>query len=46
LIYGCARESMVYAFDKETNSEKISDGHWQLQLVSDWKIGENRMAVI
>jgi len=32
---------MNYAFDTETISEKISDGHWQLNMVSDWNIGDN-----
>jgi len=32
---------MTYAFDTETNSEKISDSHWQLTMVPDWNIGEN-----
>ena len=32
---------MNYAFDTETISEKVSDGHWQLKMVSDWNIGNN-----
>ena len=32
---------MSYAFDNETISEKISDNHWQLDLVPDWNIGNN-----
>jgi len=32
---------MTHAFDNETTSEKISDNHWQLELVPHWNIGEN-----
>ena len=32
---------MNYAFDTETISEKVSHGHWQLKMVSDWNIGNN-----
>ena len=32
---------MNYAFDTETVSEKIADGHWQMELARDWNIGEN-----
>ncbi len=32
---------MNYAFDTETISEKVSDGHWQLDMVPDWNIGNN-----
>ena len=32
---------MKYAFDTETTSTKVSDGHWQLTMVSDWNIGNN-----
>lgn len=32
---------MNHAFDTETTSNKISDDHWQLDLVPDWNIGQN-----
>jgi len=32
---------MTYAFDTETISENISDGHWQMNMVPDWNIGNN-----
>jgi len=32
---------MTYAFDIETISDKISDGHWQMNMVPDWNIGNN-----
>ena len=32
---------MTYAFDTETISDKISDCHWQINMVSDWNIGNN-----
>ncbi len=32
---------MTYAFDVETTSNKVSDNHWQLKMVSDWNIGDN-----
>jgi len=32
---------MTYAFDTETRSVQLSDGHWQLNLTPDWNIGEN-----
>lgn len=32
---------MTYAFDAETISNKVSDGHWQMNMVSDWSIGNN-----
>lgn len=31
----------IYTFDAETSFENISDGHWQLDMVSDWNIGSN-----
>jgi len=32
---------MAYAFDTETNSNRVSDDHWQLHMVPDWNIGDN-----
>lgn len=32
---------MTYAFDSETESSQVSDGHWQMHMVSDWNIGNN-----
>jgi len=32
---------MPYQFDKETDSTQLSVNHWQLNLVSDWNIGNN-----
>ena len=31
----------VYAFDTDTISNGVSDGHWQLALAADWNIGNN-----
>ena len=31
----------VYAFHTETISVEVSDGHWQLDMVADWNIGNN-----
>ena len=32
---------MTYSFDSETTARKVSDDHWQLELVPDWNIGDN-----
>lgn len=32
---------MTYAFDTETNSNRLTDDHWQLNVVPDWNIGDN-----
>jgi len=32
---------MTYEFDLETDSEKIADDHWRLNLAASWNIGEN-----
>ncbi len=32
---------MNYSFDSETTARKVSDDHWQLELVPDWNIGDN-----
>ncbi|OED44277.1 hypothetical protein AB833_01860 [Chromatiales bacterium (ex Bugula neritina AB1)] len=32
---------MTYAFDADTMSSRVSDNHWQFNMVSDWSIGTN-----
>jgi len=32
---------MAYAFDIETSAQQVSDDHWQLNLASEWNIGDN-----
>lgn len=36
-----SEKKMPYAFDTETRSNRVSDGHWQLELAPHWNIGNN-----